>query len=144
MNISTFKVKQIYDLCGSVTSKFDVLADMSLQRYAILELMDIVFPFYSNVVKDTNDILFKHVESENGQPKFKAQLININAKEPAPKEFLYKSDKDKDEYDKGIAAYFTKMVDVPIKHYDAKDLLETKIKVNNQELFLLISILNNA
>lgn len=113
---------------------------LSVQKYAINQLADTIYPFYLKFMMDNNALIEKHVEFDetSKQPKFKAQIASINSTELPPKEFLFKSEMDKVQYHQEYADLLKEKTDIPIKTYPINDLLETKAKINEVELYSLI------
>lgn len=113
---------------------------LSIQKYAINQLADTIYPFYLKFMIDNNTLIEKHVEFDevSKQPKFKAQIASINSKELPPKEFLFKSEMDRVQYHREYADLLKVKTDIAIKTYPINDLLETKAHINEVELYSLI------
>lgn len=138
MKLTKAEINQLEQLCGSVVRKWQGNETMTMLRFAIRDLADVIYPHYINFAKETNELLFKYIETENGKPKYKAQIISINEKEKQEKEFLWKTEEGEAEYNKLIDEYLKSEVEVDIRKYELKDLLETKITLQETEIYQLL------
>lgn len=89
-------------------------------------------------MQENNKLIEKHVEFENGEPKFRAQLIDIKAKESPSKEYLFKSEMDKIQYFEGYKKLLAVKSEIYIKKYPITQLLETKAHLNELDIYSLI------
>jgi hypothetical protein len=138
MKLTKAEINQVEQLCGAVVKRWQGNETMSLQKFAIRDLADTIYPHYIAFAKETNELLFKYIETENGKPKYKAQIIDINAKEQKEKEFIWKTEEGEAEYNKLIDEYLKSEVEVDVRKYELKDLLETKITLQETEIYQLI------
>ncbi len=156
MQLTKAEINQLNGLCQAVIGKWrhdekvkdikkfhdkkinDSKIRMELLQFAIFDLMDNIYPEYIKFAKDTNDILFKYAESEDGKPKYKTQLIDIKNTEPKPKEFLWKNEGDDKKYDIELDEYLKSVTEIKVRQYPAKDLLETRIMIHETEIYSLL------
>jgi len=139
MELTKAEINQINGLCQvTLTKHWQKNDTMTLLRFAIRDLADTVYMEYAKFAADTNEMLFKYIETENGKPKYKAQIVDIKAKEQPPKQFIWKKKGDEEKYNKELDEYMKLLTDVPVRKYDAKDLLETRINLNDNEIYQLL------
>ena len=134
-NGDIFNIGSLYE---KVSSRWDAGTDLTIQRFAIKQMADSIFPFYMEYIAKQNELSFKYIENDGQNIKYKAEIFDITGKKNTAKEPLWKDEKSKEKYLEEVRKFGEIKHEVNYKLFDIEQLLETKTKVGEEEVYQLL------
>lgn len=137
MKLNNTEVNHIGTLWNSVKNKWDKNTTITLQRYAIRDMVDLIYVQYLKNVKHENEVVLKYVEHDNGVVKYKAKILNLQGKENNDNEPLW-LEGGEEKFNKEMSEYYKKENEFEIKKYPIQQLLDTPIKMTDEDIYSLL------
>jgi len=134
----------IVSLYGAIDTQFKKMKPEDKVTLFALDLMclgDEIKKLYAHYVSESNKILFKYIEVENGEPKKKATILGIDG-ENKSSEYIWLNNDSEAKFNKEIEKFIAREYEIEILMHDASLLIDSNMTLSDTSYMVILKYIS--